>query len=608
MALRFEPAVEREISLGTSSERVTIGAVRVPLWSAAFAQTPGRVSLDDVAITTAGATYAMKRIEFSGVTASEADLRAVFDGASAEPLWTRLERIGARQITIPEIVAEERFGAFTQKTVFRKVVANDVERGRIRLLKADESTAEATGPQGKMATVQQTLSAGDLDLAALARIYVQKAGAEPEPFTKVLGSYSVETSTMIDAKGATVRTGRAAMQDIGIRPTQESWSGVSSLVSALSETDDPSHQDSIRMFMALADAIDSVQVGSMEVNGIEMTVKADKQPFSIGLKRMAYTAATPSRVAEVRLEDFGLRAPEGTATADSISYSGFSFEPTLKGLRALKGQPLEKIEELDPATLRSLVPTIGTIRETGLKLDFAVPREAGGGTERLQVSLDEAEFTADRPLNGIPTHLRIAVRHLGFPIPPQEGDDSLKQLLDLGYKTVDLSYGLSASWNEAQQEIQLTDISVGGTEMGQASMKATLGGATRDLFDPDTAVASAAALAATLRSADLTVENSGLLDRYLQQEARKQKKTAEALRREYAAAAAMAVPLMLGNSDQAKALGQAVSRFIAKPTRLRIAVRAKSPAGLGITDAVEIANPSDLLQKLDVTATTDERL
>ena len=144
--------------------------------------------------------------------------------------------------------------------------------------------------------------------------------------------------------------------------------------------------------------------------------------------------------------------------------------------------------------------------------------------------------------------------------------------------------------------------------MGEISFRAVVGGVSRDVFNPDTAVAAAAALGASARSAELVIENRGLFDRFLAQEARKQKKTPEAIRREYSAAADLAVPAMLGNSEQAKTVGQALARFIARPTRLRITGRAKDPAGLGVSDLAASPDPLALLEKLEVTATVDERL
>jgi hypothetical protein len=134
-----------------------------------------------------------------------------------------------------------------------------------------------------------------------------------------------------------------------------------------------------------------------------------------------------------------------------------------------------------------------------------------------------------------------------------------------------------------------------------------LGNVTGDVFNPDTALASVALIGAAAKSADLTIDNQGIVDRYLAQEARKQKKSPEALRREYGTAAALAVPIMLGNSPQAKSLGQAVARFIAKPGRLTVNAKAKSPTGLGLAELLATSEPAALFSKLDVTATTEDR-
>jgi hypothetical protein len=70
-------------------------------------------------------------------------------------------------------------------------------------------------------------------------------------------------------------------------------------------------------------------------------------------------------------------------------------------------------------------------------------------------------------------------------------------------------------------------------------------------------------------------------------------------------AAAVAVPAMLGGSGQAKAIGQAVARFVAKPGKLSISAKTKDPAGLGIADFAVIGEPGAILEKLEVTATAE---
>ncbi len=62
---------------------------------------------------------------------------------------------------------------------------------------------------------------------------------------------------------------------------------------------------------------------------------------------------------------------------------------------------------------------------------------------------------------------------------------------------------------------------------------------------------------------------------------------------------------MLGNSAAAKALGQAVARFVTHPVRLTVTATAKDPAGLGLLDVSAAGSPGKVFDRLDVTATAE---
>jgi hypothetical protein len=163
----------------------------------------------------------------------------------------------------------------------------------------------------------------------------------------------------------------------------------------------------------------------------------------------------------------------------------------------------------------------------------------------------------------------------------------------------------AASWNEPGNEFVLREMSVSGAQMGSANLRATFGGVTKDVFNPDHAVALVALFGATVKNAQLTIENGGLFEKLLEQEARKQSKSVDDLRKEFGIVAAVGVPAMLGNSANAKTIGQAVARFVAKPGKLMTSARAKDSAGLGIADLGSIGQPGAILEKLEVTATAE---
>ncbi len=129
-ALLVEPAAMRDLQFGDGANRIAVGAVRTSLWSAALAQSD-TVVLENVTITLGPMAYTMPRIEFSGVTSTRAEIEAIVDKASTEPLADRLARINARQVTIPEIRSEQQMGGARTVSVQRNTVLSGVNQGRV---------------------------------------------------------------------------------------------------------------------------------------------------------------------------------------------------------------------------------------------------------------------------------------------------------------------------------------------------------------------------------------------------------------------------------------------------------------------------------------------
>jgi hypothetical protein len=286
-----------------------------------------------------------------------------------------------------------------------------------------------------------------------------------------------------------------------------------------------------------------------------------------------------------------------------IGFTGFSFQSTLDGLKSLSDKPLK---DIDPADMRALMPTIGTMRFSGLDFDVPNTRETKEPKpENIRFTVKDIEVTADKPVNGVPTDLRMAMQNMSFAVPPDTTENGLKDLAAMGYKALDLSFLTAASWNEPGSELLVREVSLSGADMGRATLRGVLGNVGKDVFNPDSAVALVALVGATAKTLDLTVENKGLFERAIAEAARKQKRSPDDLRREYGIAAAVAAPAILGSSPSAKSLGQAIARFIAKPGRLSISAKTKDPAGLGIADIASLGEPAAILDRLEVTATAE---
>jgi hypothetical protein len=138
--------------------------------------------------------------------------------------------------------------------------------------------------------------------------------------------------------------------------------------------------------------------------------------------------------------------------------------------------------------------------------------------------------------------------------------------------------------------------------MGAATLKVTFGNVSGAVFSSMALVSKAAALVASVKSVELTVEGGGLVDRLLSLEAKQQKSGVDKARAEYAKGADLAVAAVLGGGDKAKKIADAVSAYIMKPRRLM--VRLESQKGVNAADAL-LRKPAEILEGMEVEAVVD---
>jgi hypothetical protein len=611
-ALQLEPAVIGGIVFDHGAGRLSVGSARVPLWSAAWAQTPDTLALENVKFTFGSTSYEAKRIEFSGLTSTRADIDALLASGS-EPFATRLTRINARQITIPELKLTQKLGPETSSGVYKNIVLTDIVQGRVGQTMAETAAIDVTEGKDRTSLTYGRMSIADLDLKTLATVYETKAETVSDALTKVHGAFSIDDLGLVDGKGLKLKAARLSGRDFMARPTKDSWSGTAAFLAEIGQKKELSDEDHARMMPVAADMLSAFDIGFVEMTGLEMKVppeamKAKKArqgkvtELTLKLGRIAYTSATAAQPSDIRMEGFEIFDEGGRMSAASTSLTGFSFQTTLN---AMRGVEIKTFEELDAETLRAFVPTLGTLRISGLDLD--VPKEDEGDKskgkkpERIKAHAEDFELTADKPFNGVPTNVRIRLQGFSVPLPENSKDDGFKDLLALGYKSFTLGTNLEANWNEATNEVAFS-YAFDSQNMARTSISGLLGNVTKEVFNPDTDAAMIASMDARTKSMKVEIQNHGLVDVYLAQMAKEQKTTPEALRKSFSTMAGSVIPTILGESEQGKAVGQAVARFIEKPGRLTIDARSKDPAGLGILQLMAIANNPTALDSLNITA------
>lgn len=608
-ALQVEPAVLSNLSLGKDGQSATVGAVRVSLLSAAFAQTPDSFSLENVTFTLGPVTYEAKRMEFAGAGMSRSDIESAFSSSAVQPLAERLGKLSARQITIPELKITQKIGTETHTTVYRNAVFKDVVGGRIASAISDTAGGEIVSPKGKAVYSAGRSTLSDIDMPALVKLFEAKAASSADPMQRIYGAFTVENLDMVDAEGTAIKLSRMNGRDFMARPTKDSWAGTISLIGELSDKEKPSASEEARILSTAAEILGAFDIAFVEATGIEAkgSPKSDVADLTARIDRIAYTSASGSQPSDARMEGMEFTRTDGTVKIGTISFTGFSFASTLDALKSLTP---ESLKNPDPATVRKLIPTIGTMHISGLDIDIPDTDKGSDKSkgksqakpERVKATLKDFEITADQPRNAVPSNIRIGLQNLAIALPPNSKEDGIRDLLDLGYKTLDMSFLVAAAWNEAKEEIAVSELSFQGKDMGSISLTGLFGNVSKDIFSPDTALATVALVSARAKTLDITVENKGLFERFLTKTAKEEKTTPEALRTTYATAAAVAMPAMIGNSEQAKALSKAIARFVAKPGRLTINAEAKEADGLGVSDVIMLAEPSAVLEKLNVSA------
>jgi hypothetical protein len=585
--LRIDLAEGRSVEIG----RWQAGS----LWGAALAQSAQTVTLEDVRVTLDRVSYRMPRVVFEGASLGRAELAALFDTKAPEPLYARLARLSAQRIAIPEIAMEQATVGGKVTATYRDVVFENVAGGRIasgsgagaafRVVENDEVAFE--GEHGRA-------SLRDIDLAGIARIYAEPASGPAAELRTIYGAFGIENLSFSDGKGASLRIGRGSATDIRARQTDPAWGELSKNLAALDQSDTPSKEDQARILKLAAEMFGAMQVGAVEMTDLVGLNEEDKDSrFTIA--RMAYAGGG---AAETRLEGLAIQVPDGHVKLGLLAFRGFSFAPVVEGLIRIAGKPEA---EIDAADMRALVPTLGTTRMQDLAIDM--PNEDSPGRNRIGVR--EGSIEAGPQRNGVPTSLKLAMANLTIDLTQLTTENGLQTLADLGYKALDVSWQASAVWREGARELAIDDFTLSGQDMGRLTLKAVASDVGPEVFSADNAEALVALLGASARAVDVTVQDNGLYGRLLAQQAKEKRRSADSLRAEYGAMATLGVPMALGGSAQARAVGEAVGRFLAKPGTLRVSLTPKGGQGLGVTELMSVSDPLTLLQRVDVKATTE---
>lgn len=566
------------------------------------------VALDEVVLPLGPITLKAPKLELRGTALSRDEARAILDPAGPAPWRTRLEKLTAREIVIPVLRVEQAAAGRVQVAVYHDVVARDVAAGRIGTLEAGGATLTVEGPGPDAAGAYGRLSAREVDLAGLARLFTEPGSPDAAPI-RIYGGITAEDIALTGPDGAALRIARIDARDLVGRPTTIPWAeSVRALAEAAGQgagqgTGKSEGPERSRLSGLAADLFDGIGIGGLEISGITFAAPGGgpkPSPVQASLARVAY--GTEDGAGRMKAEGLSVEAPAGRFALKGLTLSGLSLKPVLEGLRRAAAGPL------DQAELRRYAPGLGRIALDSLDVDLPAQASAQdplATSGPLRFAVRNADLAMSEPRDGVPTASRLAFDGFTCAVPAGTTAPVLADLAGLGYTALDLSGTVDARWDEAAREVTFRDVTFTGKDMGTARITGTIGGIGKEVFDPEPMVSSLALLGASAKSLGLTLENGGLFQRFVDQQAKAQSLKPEELQREYGTAAMLGIPAVLGGSPSAKALGQAVSRFVVKPGRLSVSAAAKDPGGLGLMDFSTAPSPGKIFDRLTVNATAE---
>ncbi len=554
------------------------------------------------------------QMEVVGTALGEAELRAILTTMPANGLLSgSLARLEADRVIIPEARLTQVSGAGAQTNIYSGIVLEGVRAGIIATMTVGATTGSFSDPQyGDMAYTVAKAGGEAIDLPHIARVLTERAAGPGEPLKPLFASLSYSDYRIRLPNGAgEIAIARLANRDARARPGAEPLAAVIADVMALPQDDadrngaDGTGRPEAEELRTIARALrlfDDLQCGVIDAEGIEVRIDDGAQTGRLSIRQARFSDAG----GQSGLALAGLVAEGGGARMALAEFEArdFAFAPSIAALAAI----IEK-GDLDAVTesFGRLIPKLGTIRLKGLEVEAPEALTGGRRTREapqlLRPAITAAEIAVGAQRNGIPTAIRFSVEGLDVPLPADANDTGVRDLRAMGLTSVNLSWLADFAWRESDNVIEIRSLSFSGRDLVTASITGELANVTADVFSLDAALASVAWLGATARRVTVSIENKGLFEKVMASEARKAGKTPDALRRELGAAAALGLPALLGPSDQARILTNALARFIARPGRLDIDLSSRNPAGLGVADLLaSIDRPQALLDKLDVKA------
>lgn len=569
------------------------------------------------------------KISVPGVVIDDANfdiamLRDTFGNGDLS-LAERVGRFSAKRMSVPEINVVQMLNDKEQKTTYKDVTLEDVVNGHVARYTSSGATfdLDLTLPD-ENGSVQEERMAGtigvsegkDIDGVFIARLYTEAAGPDDKEAKPVYGPFSAKDIKITSAKSsfsyAEIRSNGFTMR-LPAEPLTETLQNLE----ANNNIETLSPEERKAFFARLIGIFNTIGKGDVELLGMKIQPgEPEKGEGAIEKVAMAFD----NKKLDVSMNGFSAGNGTDYVKLDEFSLKGFSWAPSVVAIEKFAGLSDAEMENFPFTTM---LPEFGTLVIKGIDADLPYDNNAhddidvededgnpvpkpDGLPHRLKIGLKSYELALNKPVNGIPSDIRIAYEDMSLPVPADSNEEMYQQLRKLGYDRVNLSSNVEASWDEANQNLIIKDLSLSGTDMGKVSMTGLMGGFTKEFFSGDKVLAQVALLGLKAREVTLKVENEGLVEKGLQFYANENDLTVEQARSTLKLIASAVLQELAADQPKLDTVVTALNAFIAKPEVLEVKVKSKSDRGIGALEMIAVSqDPLSILDKIEIEAKAD---
>ena len=547
------------------------------------------IRIDSLTFSSGQLTYQAEGIEVEDVNLPPESMEALLHGSDLAAQAKALTTLDASRINVSRLRETQTIGDQTVSSIYFNVSLNNIKAGIVGQFRVESSTlgsiAHLTG-SGSGSTGLMTVD--DMDLGLLIGFGGPAKDKKVDEFRRAYRHTEVHQMVFQYPNAATITVEQASGDEFQFRNIGD---GLTAIVERLFKRQANTQQTDADVSASLVDVIDmlsSFSVGSLEFTNL--TIKEAEKPQNLTkIGKFQYTGGLTTEASSFRIDGVDIAIDNFRMKLGSFVQSGIKLTPVFDGLRKALSNPNAKPQDVEPSLFLSL---LGRIELHDAVIDTNLEGAQQFGARNFV-------FALETPKDAPPKQVELSFDGLYGPLPTNTADSTIQTLASLGYHDVNLSGGLKATLDAGAQELDF-ESTLSSQNMANVALSSRFGNVSAASLLANPSNIPAILLGASLKNFRVAIENRGLVERLIDQQAIKTKRTAEQVRDSYASAAAASLQIYLGMSENAKGLTKTLVSFINNPNRLMISGQSKKPAGVTLADTATGEGPAAILDLFDL--------